>query len=174
MAHAVLEHHNNNNNNTNKAGRPLATIDSAGTGAYHQGSQPDPRTLSVLDRHGLTHFRHSARKVCVEDFSRFDLVLGMDAENVEDLLRVRRRAAQVLGSAAAEKDVRGANATGKADDGLARVMLFGEFAGKSEAIVDPYYGDGKGFEIAYEQLNRFSRGLLEWVNEGIDTKSNDQ
>lgn len=168
MAHAVLEHHNHIDDSNGS--RPLATIDSAGTGAYHQGSQPDPRTLSVLDRHGLTDFRHSARKVCVEDFSRFDLVLGMDADNVEDLLRVRRRAAGMLRSAAESDDVRGANATGKAEDGLARVMLFGEFAGKPEAIVDPYYGDGKGFDIAYEQLNRFSRGLMDWVNRGIETE----
>lgn len=94
----------------------------------------------------------------------------MDADNVEDLLRVRSRAAGMLRSAAESDDVRGANVTGKAEDGLARVMLFGEFAGKPEAIVDPYYGDGKGFDIAYEQLNRFSRGLMDWVNRGIETE----
>lgn len=42
-------------------------------------------------------------------------------------------------------------------------MLFGEFGGKkrAEEVDDPYYGGRDGFEIAYEQIVRFSKNFLE-------------
>lgn len=41
-------------------------------------------------------------------------------------------------------------------------MLFGEFGGKGKAEIvdDPYYGGRDGFEIAYEQIVRFSNNFL--------------
>jgi low molecular weight phosphotyrosine protein phosphatase len=41
-------------------------------------------------------------------------------------------------------------------------MLFGEFSGKKKAEIvdDPYYGGSEGFEIAYEQIVRFSNNFL--------------
>lgn len=38
-------------------------IDSCGTAAYHVGNEPDSRTMSTLDDHGVTDYSHSARKV---------------------------------------------------------------------------------------------------------------
>jgi len=32
-----------------------------------------------------------------------------------------------------------------------------------EEVEDPYYGGGKGFEVAFEQLERFGKGLLETI-----------
>jgi low molecular weight phosphotyrosine protein phosphatase len=46
--------------------------------------------------------------------------------------------------------------------GKSKVMLFGEYSGKSkEEVQDPYYGARNGFEIAYEQCMRFSRNFLQ-------------
>lgn len=44
----------------------------------------------------------------------------------------------------------------------AKVMLFGEFAGRKhvEEISDPYYGARDGFDVAYEQCVRFSMNFL--------------
>lgn len=44
-------------------------------------------------------------------------------------------------------------------------MLFGDFGGvRGEEVVDPYYGAcNDGFEVAYEQMVRFSKGFVEQV-----------
>lgn len=130
----------------------ISRIDSCGTGAYHAGDQPDPRTLAVLEQHGIRGFKHKARKVWVPgDFEEFDFVVGMDRENAEDLREMARRAGRRGGGEGWERKVR----------------LFGEFGGKrmDEEVVDPYYGGRNGFEVAYEQMERFGRGLLRHIED---------
>ncbi|KAL8859053.1 MAG: hypothetical protein Q9178_004534 [Gyalolechia marmorata] len=132
----------------------IGTIDSAGTGAYHEGSPPDPRTMSVLEENGENSYNHLARKVHLSDFKDFDYILAMDADNLSDLSRLQRRIIKNSG----------ANAS------AAKVMMFGDFGGqKGEEVVDPYYGARDGFTIAYEQMTRFSKGFIEQVLQGVDT-----
>ncbi|KAL8933890.1 MAG: hypothetical protein Q9216_006165 [Gyalolechia sp. 2 TL-2023] len=131
-----------------KADTRLSRIDSAGTGAYHEGCPPDPRTMSVLEDNGQFDYDHSARKVENADFKNFDYILAMDEDNLEDLLRMQKRVVKKSG----------------ADAATAKVMLFGDFGGrKGEQVVDPYYGARDGFTIAYEQMTRFSKGFVEQV-----------
>jgi low molecular weight phosphotyrosine protein phosphatase len=132
----------------------IARIDSCGTGAYHAGDNPDPRTMSVLKSHGITDYKHKARKVRVpQDFEEFDYVLGMDGMNMQDLKSMVRR-----------KGVEG--------EGKAKLSLFGDYGGrKGEEVEDPYYGGGKGFEVAFEQVERFGRGLLEVIEKEAKEKS---
>jgi low molecular weight phosphotyrosine protein phosphatase len=69
----------------------------------------------------------------------------MDRQNLRDLKRLESRA----------------------KNAKAKVMLFGEWAGKegegrtAEEVDDPYYGGRNGFEKAYEQCVRFSGNFLE-------------
>ena len=102
----------------------------------------------------------------------------MDAENLEDLIAMRRR---VEKERKRERNNKTAETTASVGNGvreqgekgreqtLARVSLFGAFGGRSpnEEVVDPYYGDGKGFEVAFEQVERFSRGFLRSLEEGV-------
>lgn len=130
----------------------ISKTDSCGTGAWHVGSDPDHRTQEVLQKHGITDYEHAARKVVPEDFWKFDWILGMDADNVADLKRVRQRAVK-----------KHMEAEGKAKEGLAKLAMFGDFAerGMGEEVIDPYYGADDGFEIAYEQMGRFTKGFLQ-------------
>lgn len=41
----------------------IKEVDSCGTGAYHIGSSPDSRTMSVLEDNGIVDYVHAARKV---------------------------------------------------------------------------------------------------------------
>lgn len=41
----------------------IRKVDSCGTGAYHVGDNPDDRTMDTLEEHGITDYRHKARKV---------------------------------------------------------------------------------------------------------------
>ena len=132
----------------------ISSVDSCGTGAYHTGDSPDPRTMSILAKNGIADYEHGARKIQTDDFMDFDYVLAMDRENLKDLQRMQQRVIQTTGRGAESK-----------------VMLFGDFGGRmGEVVVDPYYGARNGFDIAYEQMVRFSKGFLSQVL-GEDEKS---
>lgn len=122
-----------------EAGREDAfLLDSAGTGGWHRGSPPDPRSVAIAARHGIDISGQRARMVAAEDFSRFDLILGMDRSNVADL----RRAA---GSAAA-----------------GRIHGFIDYAtGKARDVPDPYYGGAEGFAEVYRMIREASEALSE-------------
>ena len=55
-------------------------IDSAGTGAWHVGNAPDRRSAATCSRHGVP-CEGQARQINEADFSRFNYILVMDAEN---------------------------------------------------------------------------------------------
>ena len=119
-------------------------IDSAGTGDWHVGHPPDERATEAAARRG-TVLEGAARQVTPEDFSRFDLVLAMDASNLGNLRRLAPDAASA-----------------------AKVRLLREFdprsAGASDLDVpDPYYGGDDGFEIVLDQVEAACRGLLDEV-----------
>ena len=63
-------------------------IDSAGILDYHEGELPDSRMRSHARKRGY-ELVHRSRPVRTEDFGYFDLIIGMDSQNMADL---RRRA----------------------------------------------------------------------------------
>ena len=129
----------------------IAHVDSAGTGAYHTGDSPDPRTMSTLENNGIGDYKHGARQIRSSDFVEFDYVLTMDGDNLRDVERARQRAWRNGG-----QDGQG--------QGKGRVMLFGDFGGRrGEEVVDPYYGARNGFDVAYKQMVRFSTGFVKQV-----------
>ena len=136
-------------------------IDSAGTGAYHEGDSPDPRTMSTIEDHGILDYVHAARKVQASDLSAFDYILAMDKENLHDLQRLKGRILAKGGSSGPTSE----------ELSMGKIQLFGDFGGKrGEAVGDPYYGTSDGFDIAYEQMVRFSRGF---ITEVLDRKQGD-
>jgi len=50
------------------------TIDSAGTGAWHQGEPPDPRARAHGERRSYSFAGQTARKVTDADFKDFDFL----------------------------------------------------------------------------------------------------
>lgn len=120
------------------AGRESAfLIDSAGTGAWHVGSPPDPRSIEIAARNGIDISTQRARKVAPDDFERFDLILGMDSSNVADL----RAHAPGLRSG--------------------RIHLFLDYAGGHQRdIPDPYYGGPDGFAKVYRMIREASEAML--------------
>ena len=150
MAEAVFRHLMNHG--TTSSHPAIDKTDSAGTGAYHAGDAPDSRTMDTLVDNGINDYTHAARKFVAEDFQTFDYILAMDDDNKVYLDRMRRKLVYQKGMEESE---------------LGKVYLFGGFGGKSkgEEVIDPYYGARDGFEIAYEQMVRFSRGLLKKIEE---------
>lgn len=113
-------------------------VDSAGTGDWHIGEQPDARMRAAARDAGLT-VQGRARQVEPGDLHSFDLVLAMDREN----LRVLRGF----------------------EGGGAEVQLFRswdpEVADGVEADVpDPYYGGPDGFADVVVMVRRTAAALV--------------
>lgn len=111
-------------------------VDSAGTGGWHAGSPPDPRSIAIAARHGIDISGQKARRLEDRDFERFDLLLGMDASNLADM---RARAAS---------------------RSHGRIHLLSRYAhGHEEDVPDPYYGGVDGFGNVYRMLREASEAL---------------
>jgi protein-tyrosine phosphatase len=139
-AHGVFEHLLSQDN-----GGMRVDVDSAGTGDWHVGKAPDPRTRAAAARRGysLEHLR--ARTVVDEDFGRFDYILAMDDANLREL---RRRC---------PAGFRG------------HLGLFLEFAANSRVreVPDPYYTSGEqGFDEVLDLVEAASAGLLRHLRSG--------
>ncbi|WP_346319137.1 low molecular weight protein-tyrosine-phosphatase [Chitinophaga sp. YIM B06452] len=65
-------------------------IDSAGTGNWHVGHPPDPRSVKVAGLHGIDISGLRGRQFQAEDFDTFDRIFVMDLDNYRDVLRKAR------------------------------------------------------------------------------------
>ena len=63
----------------------LFDIDSAGTGAWHKGNPPDPRSRAAGEARGYSFAGQTARQVLPSDFFLFDHIIAMDRSNLADL-----------------------------------------------------------------------------------------
>jgi protein-tyrosine phosphatase len=64
-------------------------VDSAGTAGYHIGHPPDLRSQRAAHARGIDLSGLRARQVTAEDFLRFDLILAMDRDNLQELAAMR-------------------------------------------------------------------------------------
>jgi protein-tyrosine phosphatase len=113
-------------------------IDSAGTAGYHIGAPPDPRSQAAALERGIDISGLRARRVGPDDYSKFDLILAMDRENLHALEKGRPR------------------------NSHAQLRLFLEYAPRPGPleVPDPYYGDESDFEWVLDLCTAAARGLI--------------
>lgn len=114
-------------------------VDSAGTHGFHVGKPPDPRAASAARRRGIDLSSLRARRVTVDDFRRFDLVLAMDRDNLADL---------------------GALCPPGAESCLRLFLEFAPGVARRE-VPDPYCGGPEAFERMLDLIEVGARGLLD-------------
>lgn len=114
-------------------------IDSAGTSSYHIGDLPDMRMRQFARQYGYD-LTHRARRVCSDDFSDFDMLIGMDDRNVADL-------EELAPDPEAKKKI-------------FRMADFTNIHGL-DYVPDPYYGRADGFRLVIEMLEDGCAGLLD-------------
>jgi protein-tyrosine phosphatase len=120
-------------------------IDSAGTGGWHVGEGPDPRSLEVAARNGVSLDGQAARRIEATDLGDFQWIVAMDADNERDL----RRLAQ--------------------EDPDVRIHRLRDFDPEGVGDVpDPYYGGPQGFDTVYAMVERSCRALLDRVEAELD------
>lgn len=122
-------------------------VDSAGTSNYHPNKAPDERSQKHALKRGFDLSALRARQLTTQDFLEFDLILAMDHQNFED---IQQRMQQAI----SEHELHRIKA---------KIALMSEHDTQypKQALPDPYYGDGQGFERVLDQCESSSAG---WVN----------
>ena len=117
-------------------------IDSAGLGGWHVGDLPDKR-MRVHARPRGYELTHRARCVQGSDFEDFDLIVGMDAANVDDLCHRAMTLEQ--------QD---------------KVVMMGDYIRQYphyDHVPDPYYEGSEGFELVLDLLEDACDNLLNQI-----------
>jgi protein-tyrosine phosphatase len=119
-------------------------IDSAGTGAWHAGEPADAR----MQKHAIVrgyNLDSISRPIDPDtDFDRFDLIIGMDEENVSNLKQLARN-----------------------EEDLKKIRKMTDFRQEwdYDDVPDPYYGGEDGFELVLDLLEDSCAGLLKHVQD---------
>lgn len=114
-------------------------IDSAGILGIHQGEKADSRMRQHGVRRGY-EVTSVSRPVKIDDFDQFDLIIGMDDTNIDDLTD------------------RALTAEHKAK--IHKMTDYSKTYNYTY-VPDPYYGGSAGFELVIDLLEDACAGLLE-------------
>lgn len=117
-------------------------VDSAGTGDWHVGEQPDRRAIAVAKKYGVDISDQRAMHFNPIFFEEFDLIFAMDKQNLIDLQQMART-----------------------EDERAKVKLILK-EGLDEAlnVPDPYYDQDDAFDKVYHLLDRATDGIIKKYN----------
>lgn len=113
-------------------------IDSAGTTGAHARQRADHRAEKAGIARGYNFEKIRSRKVEVEDFEKFDLILAMDEANISELQKV---------------------CPPKYFDKVHLMLDFAENFDDTE-VPDPYYGGARGFQFVLDLVEDASDGLI--------------
>lgn len=108
-------------------------IQSAGTGNWHIGNPPCPDSIKIAKINGIDISTQIAQQVKIEDFDNFDLVVGLDSSNVQNLKNL----------------------------GCENPIKLGDFGYKGEDVPDPYFFEGfEGFDKVFEMIEVCVKNLI--------------
>ncbi len=115
-------------------------IDSAGTSGWHAGETADRRMQKHAIKRGYDLTSISRKFDPHTDYDHFDLIIGMDDQNIEALKSMARNSSD-----------------------LAKIHKMTDFAKEwnYNEVPDPYYGGDEGFELVLDLLEDSCKGLLE-------------
>jgi len=114
-------------------------FESAGTGNWHVGGPADPRATAKAREYGLDLSDHRARQITSLNYSDWDWLVAMDAENRANLLRMGVPQSRLLMMRQFEND------------------------GRTPDVPDPYFGGANGFEYVYQMLAANAEKLLDFL-----------
>lgn len=114
-------------------------VDSAGTGSWNIGQEPNPQAIEAGRRAGLS-LGGRARKFIAADFDRYDVIVVMDRSNLRDVI-----------------------ALAPSLEARAKVRLFMTYDPESETdeIPDPYGRSDEVFDETTRLITRSATGLID-------------
>ncbi len=119
-------------------------VDSAGTGHWHVGEEPDKRSVAVAKKYGIDILSQRGRQFSTKDFDDFDIIYVMDNSNKENIL------------ALAEND---------SHQRKVKLILNEIFPGENVDVPDPYFGGKEGFENVFKMLDEACAQIAEQHNQ---------
>lgn len=114
-------------------------VESAGTGGWHVGELPDPRSIAVARQNGLDITDQRGRKFSPYDFERYDLIFVMDNSNYRDVVK--------MANSDSEKE-------------KVQLILDEIFPGENVDVPDPYYGGDHGFDNVFKMLDEACENIV--------------
>ena len=109
------------------------SIDSCGTGDWHQGEAPCDDSIKVAREHQLDISHQRARQIKPKDISAFDQIIVLDDSNFRDLKAM----------------------------GATNVTKLGFYGYDNADVPDPYFFNGyEGFDKVYEMIDTCISNLL--------------
>jgi protein-tyrosine phosphatase len=108
-------------------------VDSAGTGHWHVGKQPDHRSIATATKYGLDISSQKGRQLSSDDFETADYIYVMDNQNYKDVIEL---------------------APSEAHKNKVQLILDELFPGERVDVPDPYFGMENGFESVYGMLDQ--------------------
>lgn len=126
--------------------------DSAGTSTEEQGNPVHPGTQRVLARHGIPCGRHRARQMTRRDYDAYDLLIGMDEENIQSMLRLLSGRSPWGWGRLSAAEIRSADPDGKIHKLL-------DWSAKPRDIADPWYTHD--FDTTYADVREGCESLLD-------------
>lgn len=115
-------------------------IDSAGTVGYHEGAPPDARMERALAKRGYSvEGSITARRIQPEDLEKFDLIVTMDEENLQEI--------KALDTTQSYRD---------------KIKMLSDFfkVHRDSEVPDPYYGGIAGFDYVVDLLEDGCQNLF--------------
>ena len=113
-------------------------VDSAGTGDWHVGEQPDRRSIAVAKKYGIDISDQRAMHFNPVFFEEFDLIFAMDKQNSLDLQKLARNEEE-------RNKIK---------------LILKEGLGEAINVPDPYYDNEDAFEHVFQLLDKATDGII--------------
>lgn len=109
-------------------------IYSAGTGDYHIGEAPCENSIKIAKQNNIDISKYQARQFTKEDINKYDLVIGLDSSNVQNIKKL----------------------------GQVEVLKLGDFGFNGNDVPDPYFFNGfEGFDYVFEMIETCVKNLID-------------
>jgi len=116
-------------------------IDSKATSTEEIGNGIYPPAKRKLQEMNVPLIPHRASQIVKEDYENYDLLIGMDNENI-------RYMTKILGA-----------------DTENKMHKIREFSGSSSDVADPWYTDN--FDITYDQISQACQDLFKFIEDNL-------
>ena len=120
-------------------------VASAATTTEEIGNPVYPPARRKLAEHGISCEGKTARQMRYPDYERFDLIIGMDQENLYNMRRI------CLG------------------DPEGKIHLLMDYTHRPGDVADPWYT--RDFEATWRDVEEGCRRLLEWLRRNNDSRN---
>jgi protein-tyrosine phosphatase len=106
-------------------------VSSAGTGNWHVGDAPDPRSIEVARKNGIDISHQKGIHFSPYHFELYDYIFVMDTANYRDVIKLAKN---------------------DAEKQKVQPILDGLFVEENMDVPDPYFGGKQGFDNVYRML----------------------